>query len=204
MSAFLVGHDHIDGLLTFAINAKASYYDPKRETRVNFTRVNATEIGCILQAENVRSLNCRYGDDNATEAYTFNPFGEFYSMRHSEVCLIVLKACDCFDYQACETSDYEESLAWRIVDAIRSAALHALPGYSNARGWELRRLTQPVGNTGNQERKDHDTSSKPCGGAGIRGALADDRDRVQSDLGARRKGRTGRGASRKSTVGSGE
>ena len=55
--------------------------------------------------------------------------------------LVILKACDGFDYQACETDDYEQSVACCIVNAIRGYAIRRLPGYSASPGWEL---TRPV------------------------------------------------------------
>jgi hypothetical protein len=147
MSAFVVGHDHIDGLLTFAIERKASYYDHERETRIYFTRDNATEIGRILLQENERSVHHRYPGDNdlpgtigeTSGDYTFRSFAEAYRIRHRDLCLVILKACDCFDYQSCETDDYEQSQAHRIIDDIRGAAIRALPGYDTAAGWELQR-----------------------------------------------------------------
>lgn len=52
--------------------------------------------------------------------------------------LAMLSALSCFDYQACETPDWRQSLAWQICDAIRDAAIRALPGYSSG-PWEVRR-----------------------------------------------------------------
>jgi hypothetical protein len=144
MSAFIVGHDHIDGLLTFAVEHKLSYYVPGAHERVYFDRTNASEIGAILLTENERSVGHRYGDDDdlpgsGEGAYQFRRFEPFLMMPVGKQALTVLKACDCFDYQACETDDYEASLAYRIIDAIRGAAIRRLSGYEGADGWELRR-----------------------------------------------------------------
>lgn len=44
----------------------------------------------------------------------------------------VLKACDCYDYQSCETDDYHETTAAKLVDRIRKSAIGKLPGYEDA------------------------------------------------------------------------
>lgn len=136
MSAFLVGHDHIDALLTFAVEKRVSYWNKDTDSRVEIRRENATEIGRILIAENVRSIQCRYPDDDGeddTASYYFTRWVEPVSG------VAILKGCSCFDYQACETSDYETTLAHTIVDAIRHHAIYDVPGWDNAPGWEFRR-----------------------------------------------------------------
>lgn len=135
MSAFIVGHDHIDALLTFATAEQAT------SNGVEITTANATEIGRILLTENERSVSHRYPGDGdlpgtigeEAAGYTFRPVTGVLAP------LVILKACECFDYQSCETDDYRESEACRIVDVIRSRAISRLPGYSDARGWEFRR-----------------------------------------------------------------
>lgn len=137
MSAFIVDHDTIDALLTLAVGRKASYFVAATQTRVYITAHNAEEIGRILLTENERSVNHRYpgsepgdlpgsiGEDAATYRFRFLHCTPLPAV-------VVLKSCDCFDYQACETDDYESSLAHTIIDAIRSAAIRALPGYEDA------------------------------------------------------------------------
>jgi hypothetical protein len=116
MSAFLVGHDHIDALLSFAMQrnrsgSSASYYHESNGRRVDITRENATEIGRILLAENERSINARYPDTVGNPEEMPGTIGEYaanYEFRDWPLSsplspVAVLKACSCFDYQACET-----------------------------------------------------------------------------------------------------
>lgn len=151
MSAFVVSHDHIDALLSFASKrdtyGTVSYYVKETGRRVDITTENATEVGRILLTENERSIyarytDCRPGDDNKPgtigedEAnYAFRPWP--FNAPLSAVS--ILKACSCFDYQACETDDYEDSLAATIIEAIRGRAINRLPGYDDAPGWEFSR-----------------------------------------------------------------
>lgn len=135
MSAFIVCHDHIDALLTFATAEQAT------SNGVEITARNATEIGRILLTENERSVSHRYPGDvdlpgtigEEAADYTFRPVDPVPAP------LAILKACECFDYQSCETDDYRDSEACKIVDVIRSRAISRLPGYSNAPGWDFRR-----------------------------------------------------------------
>jgi len=144
MSAFIVGHDHIDGLLTFATGKKygspVSYYLPGG--RVDITEQNATEIGRILLTENERSVKYRYpGETTDTLPGTIGEDAVSYKFKpfYGLPAVAILKACSCYDYQACETDDYQESVACKIIDAIRGRAITSLPGYDDANGWELRR-----------------------------------------------------------------
>ena len=149
MSAFIVGHDHIDALLTFATDRRSdrlSYY--VNDTRVEITHDNVTEIGRILLTENERSVRHRYPGDDADDlpgtigedaaGYSFTRFAEPLTA------VSVLKGCDCFDYQSCETDDYRHSLAYAIVSAIRNYAISRLPEYSDGPGWEFRRKAKVV------------------------------------------------------------
>jgi hypothetical protein len=152
MSAFVVSHDHIDALLSFALSNRTygpvSYYVTDTQRLVAITEENATEVGRILLTENERSVRSRYpaaacGDEampgtvgQDAESYKFRPWPRPVDP------VAALKGCSCFDYQACETDDYESSLAWTIVNAIRDRAISRLPGYDNAQGWEFNRAKE--------------------------------------------------------------
>ena len=148
MSAFVVSHDHIDGLVTFAIDKRVSYWVEAQGTRVNITIENAEEIGRLLLEENQRSVGYRYGEDDPDEmpgtvgendaTYRFQHFREPLSA------VTILKACSCFAYQSCEHPDWEKSLAHSIIEAIRHRAISALPGYDSAPGWEITRQARRV------------------------------------------------------------
>src|SRR5262245_31921102 len=103
MSAFIVGVDHIDALMTFAAHYRdpVSYFIPETGNRVEITPENATKIGRILIKENERSVNHRYNENEPSEADNYN----FRPLAMAPSALVILKCCDCFDYQACETDD---------------------------------------------------------------------------------------------------
>lgn len=139
MSAFIVSHDHIDALLTFAKDKRMldrlSYLVDRNAAKP----LTATEIGRVLLAENERSVNYRYREEEShAHEYNFKPFEPFALMQFPKKLAWVLKACSCFDYQACETDDYEQSIARKIIRAIEAKAIGCLPGYEDA-PWEINR-----------------------------------------------------------------
>jgi hypothetical protein len=117
MSAIFVGAKHVNALL--------SYVD-KRDWR---SRSTLTVQGKTLLQENVRSLTARYGkcgDEalNKAEDYTFECLSTAELNKIGP--LDVLSMCDCFEYQAGETDDYEATEAAAIIGDIRKLAIAEL------------------------------------------------------------------------------
>jgi hypothetical protein len=145
MSAYIVDHDHIDALLSYGIEQNVRYVVRESSSIVEINSTNATEIGRILLDENERSVRHRYPDTDVDELpgtigqnaanYKFRRWPQ----RSALVALTILKACDGFDYQACETDDYRQSIAYSVIDAIRGYAIRRLPGYSDTPGWIMSR-----------------------------------------------------------------
>jgi len=142
MSAFIVSHDHIDALLSFAKDKRMKdrlgyFIQPSRADLFDWTA-----IGQVLLAENERSVCHRYPDCTPTDApgkigeeaisYRFRYFEPFLQMAHAKKMVWIIKNCDCFDYQACETDDYPTTIAHRIIEAIRAEAIRCLPDYDAA------------------------------------------------------------------------
>lgn len=124
MSAFLCSQDHLNLI-------------------VNSTPIPSENMFNILLQENLRSLAARYGegtDKNCASDYAFEEISpsdliaRVYSESDSSASLYpaiknelteerviaqIRKACDCYEYQACETDDYKQTLAARLIDLIR-------------------------------------------------------------------------------------
>lgn len=134
MSAFVVGTPHLDAILGWC--NRAGQYG----TRINWTIggrsyradqiEDLTAIGGLLLNTNQEAVNTRYGEHDVAPAYVFR-----FPARHLKA-VEVLKALNCYDYQACELADYEHSDAAAIIDRIRREAIRALPGY-DAAAWEI-------------------------------------------------------------------
>jgi hypothetical protein len=97
---------------------------------LNLRELTPDELGQILMAENVRSVRTRYPNDapdnlpgpcdqSRVLAYRFQPVSH-------QLPAWVVKAADCLQYQSCESDDYEETLGYKVVQAIREAAIRHL------------------------------------------------------------------------------
>ena len=147
MSAFVVSHAHINAMLSFA-NRNARDYGriyPNRENSqqaLHLSDVNDLQkIAEILYAQNVRSVHCRYPGDEDVSSLP-GVVGEvgtdirFTFARKVPTAVGQLKLLSCYDYQSCESGDYDTSTAARIVEVLRKQAINALPGYADAE-WEV-------------------------------------------------------------------
>ena len=113
MSAFLCSDAHINALVAFA----------KRQRLL--PEMTPSEAGQLLFDENVRSLDARYGEEGY-KAYNYKP--DCTTRKAVEI----IKLCHCYDYQACETEDYEQSRAHDLIDRIERRAITMIPGYDEA------------------------------------------------------------------------
>ena len=98
----------------------------------------------LLLAENLRSLETRYPYDDASNRKAASDFKRrnesaaklvdeaLETRAKNGVKLLVpdamlqtqvVKACECYDYQACESFDYYQTPAAAVVDKIRTIAL---------------------------------------------------------------------------------
>ena len=154
MSAYAVNSDHIRELAIFAVSGP--HNDP--HVNSNYLRGNFGDLqyvgiekdkeklaglyADILMAENIRSVNYRYSDNGSIPEN--KPF-EFRAFTLGEIvypCVTdpvhILKMCNSLEYQSCETEDYYKTKAYRLLMAIKEAAIRVLPGYEDA-PWEFSR-----------------------------------------------------------------
>jgi len=128
MSAYMCDDYHLSALGVYAAKGPhASVYHEGKTVHL----WSAEEVAAILHAENVRSVNYHYHEEESP-AFAFDD--RAYLTTHAPVQII--KAANCYDYQACETDDYEGTLAKAIISYIISNATRNLPGYEQAE-WEL-------------------------------------------------------------------
>jgi hypothetical protein len=104
MSAWLCSENHINLLAAFADNPPATFK--------------------LLVAENIRSLEARYPardflEEWKQEAATY----KYQPTQRSTDQTLVVKCCDCFDYQSCETDDWDVTEAFGFIKAVRRAAI---------------------------------------------------------------------------------
>jgi hypothetical protein len=129
MSAYMVSENHIHALVNYALRENLDYRAADR--RVRITPESAEEIGQILSDENYRSVHHRYAD-RAADYFGAPPTYKFRLVRNLPDAVTMLKLCDCYAYQACETDDWESSIACKLVAAIKDRAARKVPGYDAA------------------------------------------------------------------------
>ncbi len=119
MSAFIVSHNHINAIVRFA-----------SQHNINGVAGNEQVTAELLLAENTRSVNYRYKESAPVEAIIF-------AADAPELTPIeAIKACNCLDYQSCETEDWRSTPACELLDAIKSDAARRLAGYEDV-PWEI-------------------------------------------------------------------
>jgi len=156
MSAYVVHPEHIRVLVWAGIHfthpgSDLTWYVPNPEeviyqegvktqfgrTYRQLNRRTAETVGQLLLDENVRSVNYRYDE------------GETYIYKHDKPVhtnwspVEVLSAIACYEYQACETPEWQYSEARTFCDALRSALVAKLPGYDKA-PWGIGPETLPA------------------------------------------------------------
>lgn len=111
MSAWMVSDAHIDLLAT----AFVQLVDPAAD---------AQKIGATLIGENAKSINYRYSHSPEfwQEANEQRDAYQYREWRGDINGPLLSKSVACFDYQACEHPDYEQSETKRIVAQLEANA----------------------------------------------------------------------------------
>ena len=138
MSAFLVSAEHIAALVKYGRDHDVSVYlgEGMVDPRLSLRKYPALAAFMLYRA-NVEAVEARYPGADDMVWYRFNEGSFTMADVPSLSAVEVLKACDCFEYQACEWPEWEGSGADRLLWAIRKAAIHNLPGYDDA-AWEVK------------------------------------------------------------------
>ena len=128
MSAFIVSDTHINSLVRYAsrFNVRAFHGNPMAMFKVKDNEQATAEL---LLAENVKSVNYRYRD-NEVMTITYDPAAPILTIIQA------IKAAQCLHYQSCEHSDYEDSIAFKLIEAIITDAIPRLEGYESAQ-WAI-------------------------------------------------------------------
>jgi hypothetical protein len=128
MSAFQVSDAHISVL----VYARAFVSDPYGGPRT-MQKKSDTELGRALVLENARSVEFRYRKPVAE--LNFDGAGDDYTYERPRVVpsiVAMLKAIDCYEYQACEHDAWEESDARHFCSELRVMLTQKLPGWEEA------------------------------------------------------------------------
>ncbi|MHB1782741.1 MAG: hypothetical protein ACYCTE_08625 [Acidimicrobiales bacterium] len=132
MSAFMVGTDHIDTLLTAGLAEKDNgTLRWEGDGGRGLTDATAGRVGAMLLAENRRSVNYRYDEDDLEQPYVYR------RLAQCPPAVVILNAIACLEYQSCEHSTWDTSEARRFLAALERQQIRLLPGYREAKGWDI-------------------------------------------------------------------
>ncbi len=165
MSAFMVGKDHIDALVSVALHGPTdgagnwegprwAAHDPRatswesqewRQCSLHATgnasvrAVTPDQLGELIWTENERSVEARYPSDHASMLSVDYCLGYTYTpvpIKFRLTAAQAFSAVACLEYQSCESDDWTDSESWRFLDALKSSLIGVLPGYADA-SWEV-------------------------------------------------------------------
>ncbi len=139
MSAYLVEDEHVKQLAAYLCNDDQSSLNHLAEWHgcgfkgdglpVERDKL-ATHYANVLLRENYRSLRARYDDAEIPHRVKVT-LGEV--TRSSLIPAVnVLHSLACFEYQACESDDWESTDAYKLCEEIKRKAIRRLPGYDDA------------------------------------------------------------------------
>ena len=145
MSAYICNPEHIGALAAYTRRDYAigcAIYEYKVGDGETDTVRN---VAAKLAAENIRSVATRYPNDG--DGNRPGPIGMLdadiisEAQDYAEKYLFewpglsawdIMRMAAVFAYQSCETDDWRDTLVYRQIEYIKSAALSSLPEYANA------------------------------------------------------------------------
>ena len=122
MSAYIVSNNHIDVIVSWFLN---NYKDSQLWYEINgqygyMDSEQAPKVAYELYKQNVRSVNRRYNDSETDELYQFT---EVKNAKQAYSLAEIAGALDCLEYQSCETDDYHQTDAYKIITSMRKHLL---------------------------------------------------------------------------------
>lgn len=128
MSAFVVQDTVINALVTFSACCEGCRLS--RHMLIDFHH-DRQIVGQILLDENYRSVNSRYNENDAAPNYRHKKYQRPLKPVH------ILKLCGYLTYQSCETDDWQDSNAYRLIQWIKNEAISQLSGYDDFQPWHI-------------------------------------------------------------------
>lgn len=100
-----------------------------RQRMHELTRDQAGRVGAMLWAENRRSIDHRYNEEELEDPY------EFTALPGHPDPVVVLAAIGCYEYQSCEHPDWHRSEAYAFIQSLRARAIRKVIGDNPT--WEI-------------------------------------------------------------------
>lgn len=90
----------------------------------------AIEVCQMIDKENIKSLDSRYGDESEPHEFRKSDFYKSHYIKFDPV--QVLASINYINYQNCEHSEWGSSDAKWFLDSLKGHAISSLPGYEKA------------------------------------------------------------------------
>lgn len=122
MSAYIMTDDSINNIVNFFANAvrpQDQAYVPMNGRYDYINKNTAEEVARILYAQNVRSVDTRYNEENEAK-FTYKPSYQRISNKE------LVQEMDSLEYQSCETDDYYQTEAYLIICRMRKQLLQEI------------------------------------------------------------------------------
>lgn len=135
MSAYIMSDEDINDIVNYFVNSTASnqLWICINGDYQYLTRDNAEKVAGILYLENKRSVDYRYDETNKFD-FTYKSSG-YKTVSDAEVSRLI----DSLEYQSCETNDYYETQAYKILCNMRKNLLQRIfaeePDYDLVRAY---------------------------------------------------------------------
>lgn len=138
MSAYIMNDHEINTIVSYFIDPNngrdGGAWVHFGETSWDYlNKENAPKVAAILKAENIRSVNAKYGDnENPAYVFEYDPTARKRPMGN------IIGALDCYEYQACETDDWHTSMAHEIVQGLRKHLLKTIAEAEDTYTWGIK------------------------------------------------------------------
>lgn len=148
MSAYICSPEHIGMLAAYAARTTCIIPEWRLPNKTNQVEHFAQEVAKKLVRENIRSVAYLYPNDTdgarpgpqmsdaniekAAALYALH----FVTEKISLPALHIIKMCECYEYQCCETKDWDSIKACQQAAWIKGTAISELYGYNDA-PWEF-------------------------------------------------------------------
>jgi hypothetical protein len=153
MSAYICNPEHFGILAAYAVQHSCAIYDWREKGTKSIE--TAQNVARGLARENIRSVAHRYPDtvsgdrpgpsllDEEIEEAAALYAAHFVTNPQQLRPIQIIKLCQGYDHQSCETDDWKDTLAWRQMDWIKGEAISHLDGY-NAADWSFEKTIPEI------------------------------------------------------------
>lgn len=122
MSAYIVSNNHVNVIVSWFVDYRHDYqlwYELNGQYGYMGQEEAAAVADCLYN-QNVRSVNDRYSEQTDNESYRFK---YITNAKNAYSLAEIAGAIDGLEYQSCESDDYHQTDAYKILTSMRKELL---------------------------------------------------------------------------------